>query len=61
MGLSKNGRLTREVEQERKALSYGGLREIEDDWRAGCSRIADTSPRREAFNIKLHQRGSPGH
>jgi hypothetical protein len=49
--ISKNGRLTIEDEQGRKAHGRDALREIEDDWRFGGSRIADTSPRREAFNI----------
>jgi hypothetical protein len=49
--ISKNGRLTIEDEQGRKVHGRDALREIEDDWRFGGSRIADTSPRREAFNI----------
>jgi hypothetical protein len=51
--ISKNGRLTIEDEQGRKVHGRDALREIEDDWRFGGSRIADTSPRREAFNIML--------
>jgi hypothetical protein len=49
--ISKNGRLTIEDEQGRKVHGRDALREIEVDWRFGGSRIADTSPRREAFNI----------
>jgi hypothetical protein len=51
--ISKNGRL--EIEDERGQTMHGkeALRELADDWRYGGSLIADTSDRREAFNIML--------
>lgn len=51
--IAKSGRLP--IEDDRSVVREGkeALRALVDQWRFGGSRIAEVSPRREAFNIML--------
>jgi len=51
--ISKNGQLEMEDERGQTARGKDAVRELAEDWRLGGSLIADTSDRREAFNIML--------
>ena len=51
--ISKNGRLEMEDERGQTVRGKDAVRELAEDWRLGGSLIADTSDRREAFNIML--------
>lgn len=51
--ISRNGRLEIEDERGQTARGKDAVHELAEDWRFGGSLIADTSDRREAFNIML--------
>jgi hypothetical protein len=51
--ISKNGRLDLEDELGSVERGRGAVRDVAEDWRLGGSPIAETSDRREAFNIML--------
>jgi hypothetical protein len=57
--IAKAGRLP--IEDDRGVVQQGKevLRDLVEQWRYGGSEIAETSPRREAFNIILSMPAAP--